>query len=249
MKRLLVYGLCLGMVIGGGDVLAGGSSRMPTMTISGATQVVKVEQLRRVLKKELSARIDPERIALSVQVLFPKKAIEVPKGSLVLKVAKDRFGNLTGRRAFRVQLLVDNDLIKTISVVTNVTASTDVITPIRWIKFKEVVQSNDLAKATVKLRKLNQTLVWRETDVVGKQATRSLPPDQPIQLSYVTNPPLVHKGDQVMIEVRRGGLFIQTIGVAKASGQSGEFIPVKNQASGREVLAMIVSPGIVEVNF
>ncbi len=213
------------------------------------TQVITIPQLHQRIMEELRERIESQDLKLSVKVLFPKTPIEVPKGQVVLEIPPDRFGNLTGRRAFRVQVSVDSQLIKTVSVVTSVTARAEVMTPVRWIKFHEVLQANDLVKTSVNLRTLNQDVIMQPDDLIGKQATRSLAPYQPIRPSYVTDPPLVHKGDRVMIEVRRGGLFVQTIGVAKASGQSGELIPVTNQTSGRDILGTVLAAGVVEVRF
>ena len=63
------------------------------------------------------------------------------------------------------------------------------------------------------------------------------------------DPPIVHKGDRVMIEFRQGGLLVQTVGLAKAAGKSGEAIPVQNKSSGREVIGTILRAGLVEVGF
>ncbi len=213
------------------------------------TQLVSIKRLQRTLMQDIQGRIDARLIKVRLQVLFPKKPIEVAAGKLDLRVETDRFSHLAGRRAFRVQFFVDSQPMKTVSVVASITARAEVMTPIRWIKLHEVLRSKDLVKTTVNLRTLNQDVVMHATDIVGKQATRSLPPHQPLRISYVTEPPLVHKGDRVMIEIRRGGLFVQTLGVAKASGQSGELILVTNQTSGREVLATVRSSGVVEVRF
>ena len=43
------------------------------------------------------------------------------------------------------------------------------------------------------------------------------------------DPPIVHKGDRVMLEVRRGGLLVQALGLAKAEGKSGDTILVQNK--------------------
>ncbi|MGB0908747.1 MAG: flagellar basal body P-ring formation chaperone FlgA [Nitrospirales bacterium] len=227
----------------------GTASSKPVEKKNAKTQLVSIQRLQRTLMKDIQGRIDTGLIKVSLQVLFPKQPIEVTAGKLELRVETDRFSHLSGRRAFRVQLLVDSELRKTVSIVASITARAEVMTPIRWIKLHEVLQSKDLVKTTVNLRTFNQDVVMHAADIVGKQATRSLPPHQPLRISYVAEPPLVHKGDRVMIEVRRGGLFVQTFGVAKASGHFGELILVTNQTSGREVLASVRSSGIVEVKF
>ena len=248
--RILIYCMVVSCFLG---ISATDSIGAAPSQISGKeaekTQLVSLQQLQRTLLEDVRRRVDSPLVTVGVKVLFPKKPLTVPKGKLKLKVERDRFGQLSGRRAFRVQVEVDSKMIKTASVVASVTARAEVMTPVRWIKLHEVLQPRDLMKTSVNLRTFNQDVVMHADDIIGKQATRSLPPHQPLRLSYVTIPPLVHKGDRVMIEVRRGGLFIQTPGVAKASGHSGELILVSNLTSGREVLASILAPGVVEVQF
>ena len=250
MKRWLAIGVGWGALLGlMGLVWVGHSPAQTTQKILSQMQAVSIKQLHDVLLQEIEDRVDSQDITVNLQVLFPKKPIMVPSGRLKLDVAKDRFGNMTGRRAFRVHVKVNSRIMKTISVVAAITAQAEVVTPVRWIKFRQVLQPKDLVKTRVNLRTLTQDVVVHMEDVVGKQATRSLPPHQPLRQAYVTAPPLVRKGDRVMIEVKQGGLFVQTLGVAKASGQSGEIIPVTNQSSGREILATVLATGVVEVRF
>lgn len=249
MKRTLMCSLFLSLYLSVPNIVSSESVFAKTVGPQTEIQQVEVRQLQQTIMNELQAHIDSKNMNLEVQVLFPKKSIEVPVGRLVLDVQNDRFSHLTGRRAFRVQITVDSQLIKIVSVVASVTARVEVMTPVRWIKVYEVLASKDLMKRSVNLRTLNQDVLMDPKNIIGKQATRSLPPHQPLRSSFVAEPPLVHKGDRVMIEVRRGGLFVQTLGVAKASGQSGELITVMNQTSGRDVLAMVRSAGVVEVRF
>ncbi|GJL66059.1 MAG: hypothetical protein NPIRA05_10300 [Nitrospirales bacterium] len=250
MKRVLIGELVLSLCL---SVMHGVSSESAfARTIEQPqveTQRIEIRQLHQTIMDDLRTRFESKNMQLELQVLFPKKPIEVPAGRLGLDVRNDRFSDLTGRRAFRVQVRVDAQLIKTVSVVASVTARVEVLTPVRWIKVYEVLTSKDVVKRTVNLRTLSQDVLMDPKDIIGKQAARSLPPHQPLRSSFLAEPPLVHKGDRVMIEVRRGGLFVQTLGVAKASGQSGELITVTNQTSGRDVLAMVRSAGVVEVKF
>ena len=62
-------------------------------------------------------------------------------------------------------------------------------------------------------------------------------------------PPVIHKGDRVMIEVKGKGLLVQAVGMAKSAGRAGDTIPVLNQTSGREILGMVMTAGVVEVPF
>ncbi|WP_447968317.1 flagellar basal body P-ring formation chaperone FlgA [Nitrospira sp. M1] len=246
MKRIIICSVFMTLVnfLPIGEAWAKAPMQKPT-----ETQRVAIRQFHETIMKDLHARITSPDMKIDVQVLFPKTSLEVPAGRLTLEVQTNRLSHLTGRRAFRVQIMVDSKPIKTVNIVASVSVRTDVLTPVRWIKMHEVLTAKDVMKTTVNLRTFHQDIVMDPTDIIGKRATRALPPHQPFRASFVAEPLLVHKGDRVMIEVRRGGLFVQTLGVAKASGQSGELISVTNQTSGRDVLATVLSAGVVEVRF
>ncbi|GJL53208.1 MAG: hypothetical protein NPIRA02_03400 [Nitrospirales bacterium] len=246
MNRLRIFSLCVPLM---SLVIVGGVCAESARQHSADIQSVTIRQFQNAIMKDLQARIPSRDMKLDVQVVFPKTPLDVPAGRLTLDVQQDRLRHLAGRRAFRVRVMVNSKPIKTVNIVTSVSIRAEVPTPVRWIKMHEVLTAKDLITTTVNLQTVHPDIVLSPDDILGKRATRSLPPHQPLRSSFVAEPLLVRKGDRVMIEVRRGGLFVQTLGVAKASGQSGELIPVTNHASGRDILATVLSSGVVEVQF
>ncbi len=186
---------------------------------------------------------------VKVRILFPKKTLTVPAGKLHLEVEKLAGGARMGRRSFRVGLFINGQFKKTINVVAEVRAQAIVTIPVRWIKPKEVVVQDDVTTMTIDVPSLTHDFILHQDDVIGKQVLRPLPPRKPIRKIALDDPPVVHKGDRVVIEIRRGGLLVQTVGLAKAAGKPGDTILVQNQNSGREVIGTIMGSGLVEVGF
>ncbi len=247
MKHILLVGFMF--VAGGwwadtGSVWAGKSQ-----TDHAAQQSVAVTAFERAIYSALTRQYGRPHHDMSVRIIFPKEPVNAPIGKLHLEVEKLSGGARMGRRSFRVGLFINGQFLKTMNVVGVVKAQATVTTPTRWIKPKEVVAAEDITVMTVDVPSLTHDFILNQNDVVGKQVLRPLPPRQPIRKILVDDAPIVHKGDRVMLEVRRSGLLVQTIGVAKASGKSGETIPVQNKTSGREVVGTIMSAGLVEVGF
>ena len=144
-------------------------------------------------------------------------------------------------------LYINGQFKKTINVVGEVKVQTRITTPVRWMKPKEIIMKEDVTVMTVDVPSLTHDFILHQDDVIGKQVLRPLPPRRPIRKGMLDDPPVVHKGDRVMMEIRLGGLLVQTIGIAKAGGRSGDTIPVRNKNSGREVIGTILSAGLVEV--
>ncbi len=203
----------------------------------------------RVILAELTRRYGRSHHQVSFRVLFPKRVVEVPKGKIHLEIGEWSGGGRTGRRAFRVGIFVNHQFFRTVNVVGEVKAQVEVATPTRWLKPKELVTGEDLSLMMVDAPSLTHDFILDLDEVIGKQVVRPLPPRQPIRKVMLDYPPMIHKGDRVMIEVRGEGLLVQTVGIAKAAGKRGETIPVKNQTSGREVLGTVMASGLVEVGF
>lgn len=250
MIIILLLGLLLcGHMWGTGEGTVWAEGPVSSTPVRTDGQSVGVRDFERVIVAELTRRYGRPHHQVSFRVLVPKQLVEVPKGRLHLEVGEWSGGGRTGRRAFRVGVFVNQQFLKTVNVVGEVKAQVEVATPIRWLKPKEVVTVEDLSTMMVDAPSLTHDFILDLDEVIGKQVLRPLPPSQPIRKIMLDNPPVIHKGDRVLIEARGGGLLVQTVGVAKAAGKAGETISVQNQASGRDVLGVVMSSGLVEVKF
>ncbi len=247
MRNILLIGLMLVGVAGGQD--SGNVWGATSQHGRAVEQTVVARDFKRVIFSALIRQYGRPHHRVGVRILSPQQPVIVPAGRLHLEVEKISGGARTGRRAFRVALFVNDQFLKTVSVVGEVKAQATVATPVRWIKPKEIVRAEDVIAMTVTVPSLTHDFVLDLSDVIGKIVLRPLPPRQPIRKAFLDEPPVIRKGDRVMIEVRQGGLLVQTIGLAKATGKLGDMIPVKNQNSGREVLGRIMGSGLVEVGF
>lgn len=250
MKTILLLGLLLGGNVWGAfeETAWAEGPTSPTRVHTGM-QAVSAGDFERVVLADLTRRYGRPHHQMSFRVLFPNQLVEVPKGNLHLEIGEWSGGGRTGRRAFRVGVFVNKQFIKTVNVVGEVNVQTEVATPIRWLKPKDLVSAEDLAPMMVDVPSLTHDFVLDLDEAIGKQVLRPLPPRQPIRKVMLDHPPVIHKGDRVIIEVRSGGLLVQTVGLAKAAGKAGETIPVQNQTSGRDVLGTVIAAGVVGVGF
>lgn len=248
MMRII---LSIGLLLVGFVWWSDGGSVWAAKTQSGAAgkQLIVARDFERVILSVLTRQYGRPHHRVGVRILFPQKPLPIPPGKLHLEVEKLAGGARTGRRAFQVRLFINRQFIKTINVVGEVKAQATVTTPVRWIKPKEVVLPEDVTAMKVDVPSLTHDFILDPDEVIGKQVLRPLAPRQPIRKMMLDDPPIVHKGDRVMLEVRKGGLFVQAVGLAKAAGKSGDTITVKNQNSGREVIGTIIGSGLVEVGF
>ncbi len=243
---ILIASLLAGYLLGGWTL---GSGTVLSALASGpGIQVITVPDLEQALLQEISRRYGRPAHRISVQVLYPNQPVAVPKGKVHVDV-DELNGGRTGRRAFRVQIFVNRQFVKTVNVVGELKAQVEAAVPVRWMKPKDILTNEDIEFVSVDVPSLSHDFVLGLEETVGKQVLRPLPPHQPIRKVALDAPPVIHKGDRVMIEVKGKGLLVQAVGLAKSAGRTGDTIPVLNQTSGREVLGMVVTVGVVEVPF
>ena len=236
------------VILCGGTPSGWAGQDQPLSSSKSLRQLIQVSDLEHVLLKAIDRHLGRPQHQLSFHVLYPDKAIPVKSGTIRLE-PEAVTGGRTGHRSFRVKIFVNQEFIQTVNVVGELKVKVEVPAPTKWMKAKDVLMESDLEFVNIEVPSLTHDFVLGLEEAVGKQVLRPLPPHSPIRSSALEPPPLIRKGDRVMIEVRSHGLLVQTVGMAKASGKPGETIPVQNFTSGREVLGMVLAVGVVEVPF
>lgn len=250
MSKLIVFVVWVVFLGCDGSDLKAWAAKSPRQSQSvSRQQSVTPGDFQKILLSELNRRFGRPEHHLTLNILFPKQSVLFPSGKRQFEVAPITDGGRTGRRAFRVSVFVNKKFMKIVNVVGELKAKAQVVIPSRWLKPHEVIEASDVTKTTLQVPSLSHDYFFSSHAVIGKQVLRPLSPQQPIRKIAVEDPPQIHKGDRVMLEVRSGGLLVQTVGLARATGKTGDTIPVKNQHSGREVLGRVVAAGLVQVGF
>ena len=239
---LLVVGL-------GNSVLAQQGKRSRGALDVPATQRISPQIFAQAILKSLKQQFSRQDVELSVEVVAPSGSIEIPSGQVDLQVPPDTMNGRTGRRAYRVAVRIDQQLDRMVNVMANVEARLQGVTPVRVIRAREAIQPKDVRVTNFFLQNLTDDVFSHAEAVIGMTAKRLLLPNKPIRRTAVALPPVIKKGDRVVIEARQGGLLVQTIGIAKAAGAAGMMIAVENQQSKREIIGKVLEAGLVEVLF
>jgi flagella basal body P-ring formation protein FlgA len=83
----------------------------------------------------------------------------------------------------------------------------------------------------------------------GKQVTRRMRTGQIIDSKFVSSPPLVEKGNEVVIIAEKEGFNATTKGIALETGASGEQIKVQNSQSKKVIRAVVSGVNQVHTKF
>jgi flagella basal body P-ring formation protein FlgA len=86
-------------------------------------------------------------------------------------------------------------------------------------------------------------------DIIGMRPVSGIQAGQQITSRMIETPPVVEKGNRVTIRAENHEIKLVTLGHVLEDGRAGDQIRVKNVGSGKEIIATVVGPGVVEVYF
>jgi len=221
------------------------SAQSPTPT----TQAIKLDQFREAIAAALEKQAAGKPVEFSVTLLSPEENVTVQAGTLDLRVRAVGSDELVGRRFFDVAVMVNGKPAQTVRAAAQVEAYAEVVTASRYIKPDDTISTEDVTITRVPVPGSTTDFIFDTQEVIGKRALRPLQAERLIRSSGIAQAYTVKKGDRVTIEVKRGGLMINAMGVSKSPGAVGQLITVTNQDSGKDLRAKVIGPGTVQVEF
>jgi flagella basal body P-ring formation protein FlgA len=171
------------------------------------------------------------REKFSCQVLVPEKAIQG--------------GNIAGMMVF----FAKGQEIRKIRISARVDIYADVIVARHFLKRYQEIQAGDIQIANKNIAVLPQDFVTGENEVLGKRTTLSVNNQEVLRLSMLETPPLVNKGDRVMLLIENDQFKITALGEVKEVGRKGDRIKLVNLSSKREVYGTVLDATTVKVDF
>lgn len=123
-----------------------------------------------------------------------------------------------------------------------------VVVTARPIGRGQVIGPDDVRLAVRDLGSLHRGYVTDLAQVVGQRAERDMPADDEIVPGNLGTPNVIRRGAEITIMAAEELLDVRVRGVALASGGMGERIRVRNASSKRELDAVVVGEGLVQVS-
>ena len=219
------------------------------ISVTTASQQVSGAELVAAVREHLLAARSEDATRLSIQPTgATPPTLIVPAGQVELRTRTRAGAEILGSISVTVEAWVDGALARSLSVPVRVGLQSEVVVAARPITRGARLDSEDLR---VERRELTagQDPVRVVDAVVGLRAVRGIAVGEPIQMSLVDQPPLVHRGDIVLLTTEGRGLRAVTQGEAKEDGKEGQVIRVRNLHSNREVYGQVDAERSVRVPF
>jgi len=173
----------------------------------------------------------------------------VPLGSRVLTVDDKQGSSLKGRVNITVRPLVENEKTSPIYISGWVDLFDEVVSAECDIPRGNRIKREDISVSAKNLSKSPPGLMTSVEEVEGTVAKSRIGKGTMIRDSMIAEAPVIRKGDVVKIVAKSGELTVVAQGISKEEGRMGQQVMVQNIRSNKNIPALVVGPGAVEVLF
>lgn len=212
------------------------------------TRKIDHQTMERELNQYLTQLTEtyPE-IEFSIDSAVYPPPFEVPAGPLEFQFIPSR-PEVVGSSSIAMIIRSGGELVNNQSIRVRLKAMAEVVVAARPLRRGEILQSQDLLLRYREVSRLKEPL-WHLQDALGRRVKRPLRLGNPLQNHQIELPPLVKRGEKVLIRAHSHGLLLTAAGEARQDGRAGETIEVRNNSSRKDILCRVVAPGLVKVEF
>jgi len=111
----------------------------------------------------------------------------------------------------------------------------------------KMLAEGDMILAERTITEQARGFMLKPSQAVGYRLKRDLSEGDVITPGVIVAPPLIERGQKVVLEARAGALNVRMAGIALEDGLAGDIITVENRESGRKVEGVVRSGKTVEV--
>ena len=180
------------------------------------------------------------------QVDLPEP-FSIPQGRIDHQIIPANPG-VIGSRRLTLLTRVDGEIVSNQSIRVELEAMADVIVAKNSMRRGKILTADDIDVIYTDISRIDEP-IFAEEQVVGKRLKRSVRLGDPLEQREVEFPPVIKRGEKVVINASSQGLQLTAAGEARQDGRPGEMIRVVNSSSRKEVSCLVVAPGVVKVEF
>lgn len=212
-------------------------------------KAAEVEEVIRILENYFQ-KIYPERShRIEIRDIRGYEKFVLPSGLFSVEVIGPeqvyRGGNIAATLLFHLK----GQEAKRIRITARVDIYTDVVVAGHSLKKHHEITEKDVQVANRNISLLPHGVVTEIKDVIGKRTTLSINTHEPLRTGMVEIPPLIRKGDRVILLAENHLFKITTLGETKEEGRKGERIKLINLSSKKEVYGRVINSNTVQIDF
>ncbi len=219
------------------------------IVVSRAYVEISEDAIKKAATDYIYRTVPRDRSDITISRIRLRGSVRLPKGKITYKVIPPKRSDLLGTVSLPVQFYRNGAPVKKVIVSAKVEVMANVLVAKRPLAKYQTIEPDHVQLKKMKLSRFSSDVVTDMEAVSGKRAKRKIKPGDVLRGGMIEMPPLVNRGDIVVIVVRSGGLKITTLGKAKNKGGLGEKIQVQNLESRKYLHATVIDAKTVKVDF
>jgi len=210
---------------------------------------IEKQKIEEIVSGFLRQNIPQENKNIRIKEIRVPEEVVLSKGNIAYKVTAADKQSLRGKCSIAVEFSVNGYDQKKIWATVVIEVLGPVVVTRKPLGRYKPIDEGDIELKTLDLSDLPDDVITDPEAVLGKRTTRAIGARVPLRADTVELPPLVKRGDLVVIIAESKGLKITTRGQVKKKGRLGEQIPVVNLDSNKVLYARVIDANTVKVDF
>lgn len=217
--------------------------------ISREEKTLELEDVTEILTVCFQALYPEAKYRIVIKTVSSFEKIKLPPGRLscdiVLSDPARRGGDISLLFLFRM----DGREVGKTRVNARVDVLVDAVVTAHFLGRHHGIQPKDIQRVSRSLALLPPDFLTDTEGVFGKRTVIAVNRGEVLRAGMIEEPPLIRRGDRVMLFIENEQIRITTAGEAREEGRRGERIKLVNLSSKREVSGRILDEKKVQVDF
>ena len=207
------------------------------------------EKIEKIVLAFIYGQLPWEKDRVTVKTVHVSSEAILPQGEVTYRVVPQKEMDFLRTIPLCVFFKVNGELAKKVWATVKLEVLTEVIATKRPLRRCQLITEDDIHLQTVDLTKVQSDVLTNPQEVLGKRTKRPISGNVLLTSDHIELPPMVRRGDVVLILAESDGLKITALGQVSKRGCRGDRIRVVNLDSKKAVYARIVDSNTVEVDF
>lgn len=173
----------------------------------------------------------------------------LPRGRITYKVIPPKVMHGMGTIPMSILFFVDGESYKKVKATVKIQIFKEVVVTKKPLGRYRRITQDDVCMQKMDITNLSNDIITNYKDVLGKRARRNIWAKVVLRAEYIEFPPLVKRGDTVLIVAESENMKITALGEVRKAGRRGERVKVINLNSNKRIFARIIDENTVKVDF
>ncbi len=220
-----------------------------TMEARVQEQVLESETITGLLADRLQTLVNDPRKRIEIKDLHGIDPVTLPAGVLTHEVILPEQAYRGGPLAATLVFLVNGQEKKRLRISARIDLYADVVVARHYLKRHQEIQEKDVQMVQRNVALLPNDVAMAVEDVLDRRTTLSVNGQEVLRKSMVEIPPLVKRGDRVIMTIENRRFRITAWGEVKDEGRKGERIKLVNLSSKKEVYGKVLDANTVQIEY